>query len=54
MDSTLKTVTAGLPDAIRDQLRNLSPGMATTIRQLLAAVETERRRLEVAAGVREG
>jgi len=43
MDSTPKTVMAGLPDAVRDQLQNLSPDMATTIRQLLAAVETERR-----------
>ena len=44
VDSTPKTFMAGLPDAVRDQLQNLSPDMATTIRQLLAAVETERRR----------
>jgi hypothetical protein len=43
VDSTPKTVMEGLPDAVRDQLQNLSPDMATTIRQLLAAVESEQR-----------
>lgn len=43
VNSTPKTVMEGLPDAVRDQLQNLSPDMATTIRQLLAAVESEQR-----------